>query len=318
MIKRTLYFGNPAYLSKKNNQLIIKLPEDKVKTDELLETNPNQKYLDRGNVNSVPIEDIGVIVLDNQQITVSQGLLSLLLENNTAIVTCNFSHLPTGLFLPLESNLVQSERFQSQIEASEPLKKQLWQQTITAKIYNQAAVLRNHKKPNDNMKRWAKDVRSGDADNLEGRAASYYWKTVFPPELEFKRDRDGQPPNNLLNYGYAILRAVVARGLVASGLLPTLGIHHHNKYNAYCLADDIMEPYRPYVDDFVVTFVEDGEDFTELTPSIKKQLLTIPALDIFIDGEKSPLMVGMQKTTSSLVKCFNGEAKKIIYPTMFN
>ncbi|HQJ45204.1 MAG: subtype II CRISPR-associated endonuclease Cas1 [Ignavibacteriales bacterium UTCHB2] len=318
MIKRTLYFGNPAYLSKKNDQLIIKLPEDKNNTDQELEVNPNQKYLDRGNVNSIPIEDIGVIILDNQQITVSQGLLSSLLENNTAIVTCNFSHLPIGLFLPLESNLVQSERFQSQIEASEPLKKQLWQQTITAKIYNQAAVLRNHKKPNDNMKRWAKDVRSGDADNLEGRAASYYWKTVFPPELEFKRDRDGQPPNNLLNYGYAILRAVVARGLVASGLLPTLGIHHHNKYNAYCLADDIMEPYRPYVDDFVVTFVEDGEDFTELTPSIKKQLLTIPALDIFIDGEKSPLMVGMQKTTSSLVKCFNGEAKKIIYPTMFN
>ena len=318
MIKRTLYFGNPAYLSKKNDQLIIKLPEDKNNTDQELEVNPNQKYLDRGNVNSIPIEDIGVMILDNQQITVSQGLLSSLLENNTAIVTCNFSHLPIGLFLPLESNLVQSERFQSQIEASEPLKKQLWQQTITAKIYNQAAVLRNHKKPNDNMKRWAKDVRSGDADNLEGRAASYYWKTVFPPELEFKRDRDGQPPNNLLNYGYAILRAVVARGLVASGLLPTLGIHHHNKYNAYCLADDIMEPYRPYVDDFVVTFVEDGEDFTELTPSIKKQLLTIPALDIFIDGEKSPLMVGMQKTTSSLVKCFNGEAKKIIYPTMFN
>jgi CRISPR-associated protein Cas1 len=226
--------------------------------------------------------------------------------------------MPSGLFLTLESNLTQSERFQSQIEASEPLKKQLWQQTITSKIYNQAAVLRNRKKPNDNMKRWAKDVKSGDPDNLEGRAAAYYWKTVFPQELEFVRDRNGLPPNNLLNYGYAILRAIVARGLVASGLLPTLGIHHHNKYNAYCLADDIMEPYRPYVDELVLTFVEDGEDFTELTPSIKKQLLTIPAIDVFIDGEKSPLMVGMQKTTSSLVKCFSGEAKKIIYPSMFN
>lgn len=318
MIKRTLYFGNPAYLSKKNDQLIIKIPEDKNKTDIESATDPNQKYLDRGNSNSIPIEDIGIVILDNQQITLSQGLLSSLLENNSAIVTCNFSHLPIGLFLPLESNLVQTERFQAQIEASEPLKKQLWQQTISAKIYNQAAVLRNHRKPNDNMKRWAKDVKTGDKENLEGRAASYYWKTIFPPKLEFKRDRDGQPPNNLLNYGYAILRAVVARGLVASGLLPTLGIHHHNKYNAYCLADDIMEPYRPYVDELVVTFVEDGEDFTELTTSIKKQLLTIPALDVFIDGEKSPLMVGMQKTTSSLVKCFNGEAKKIIYPTMFN
>jgi len=318
MIKRTLYFGNPAYLSKKNDQLLIKLPEEKKDTAEPSEPDPNQKYLDRSNINTIPIEDVGIVILDNQQITISQGLLSSLLENNTAIVTCNFSHMPAGLFLPLESNLTQSERFQVQIEASEPLKKQLWHQTISAKIYNQAAVLRNRKKPNDNMKRWAKDVHSGDPDNLEGRAAAYYWKTVFPPELEFVRDRNGLPPNNLLNYGYAILRAIVARGLVASGLLPTLGIHHHNKYNAYCLADDIMEPYRPYVDELVATFVEDGEDFTELTPSIKKQLLTIPAIDIFIDGEKSPLMVGMQKTTSSLVKCFNGEAKKIIYPTMFN
>lgn len=318
MIKRTLYFSNPAYLSKKNDQLVIKLPEEKKEADIESEPDPNKKYLDRGNNNTIPIEDIGIVILDNQQITISQGLLASLLENNTALVTCNFSHMPSGLLLPLESNLIQSERFQSQIEASEPLKKQLWQQTITAKIYNQAAVLRNRKKPNDNMKRWAKEVKSGDPDNLEGRAAAYYWKTVFPQELEFVRDRNGLPPNNLLNYGYAILRAIVARGLVASGLLPTLGIHHHNKYNAYCLADDIMEPYRPYVDELVVTFIEDGEDFTELTPSIKKQLLTIPAIDIYIENEKSPLMVGMQKTTSSLVKCFNGEAKKIIYPSMFN
>ncbi len=318
MIKRTLYFGNPAYLSKKNDQLVIKLPEEKKAIEGQIESDQNQKYLNRGNINSIPIEDVGIVILDHQQITVSQGLLASLLENNTALVTCNFSHMPSGLFLPLESNLTQSERFQAQIEASEPLKKQLWQQTISAKIYNQAAVLRNRKKPNDNMKRWAKDVKSGDIENLEGRAAAFYWKTVFPQALEFVRDRNGLPPNNLLNYGYAILRAIVARGLVASGLLPTLGIHHHNKYNAYCLADDIMEPYRPYVDELVITFVEDGEDFTELTSSIKKQLLTIAAIDVFIDGEKSPLMVGMQKTTSSLVKCFNGEAKKINYPTMFN
>jgi len=318
MIKRTLYFGNPAYLSKKDMQIVIKYPDSKKEAAETLEKDPNEKYLERGNINTIPIEDIGIIVLDNQQITITQGLLAALLENNTALVSCDFSHMPAGLFLPLQSNLVQSERFTAQINATEPLKKQLWQQTIGAKIYNQAAVLRNRKKPNNNMKRWAKEVRSGDADNLEGRAAAYYWKSVFPPELEFKRDRYGLPPNNLLNYGYAILRAVVVRGLVSSGLLPTLGIHHHNKYNAYCLADDIMEPYRPYVDEIVCTFVEDGEDYTELTPSIKKQFLTIPATDIFIDGEKSPLMVGMQKTTSSLVKCFNGEAKKIIYPSMFN
>lgn len=314
MIKRTLYFNNPAYLSKKDEQLVIKFPEEQKALEGQEEQDPNQKYKGRGNVNTVPIEDIGIIILDNQQITLSHGLLAALLHNNCAVVTCDFKHHPTGLFLPLESHQEQSERFQAQIESSEPLKKQLWQQTITAKILNQAMALAKRNKPNDNMKRWAKKVRSGDPDNLEARAAAYYWKNLFPQELEFIRDRYGLPPNNLLNYGYAILRAAVARGLVASGLLPTLGIHHHNKYNAYCLADDIMEPYRPFVDDFIAAFVEDGEDFTELTPSIKKQLLTIPAIDIFIDGERSPLMVGLQRTTASLAKCFLGESRKIIYP----
>lgn len=118
----------------------------------------------------------------------------------------------------------------------------------------------------------------------------------------------------MLNYGYAILRAIIARSLVASGLLPTLGIHHHNKYNAYCLADDIMEPYRPFVDDMILTFIRDGEDFTELTSSIKKQLLTIPVMDVWIENQKRPLMIAAQRTTSSLAKCFAGKQRKIIYP----
>lgn len=313
MIKRTLYFGNPAYLSKKDEQLIIKTPDDK--NNSVIELDdPNKKYIERNNSNSIPIEDIGIVILDNQQITITQGLLAALLENNTTIVTCNNKHHPAGLFLPLESNQEQSQRFKEQIEASVPLKKQLWQQTVASKILNQALLLDKVGVKSDNMKKWARDVRSGDPDNLEGRAAAYYWKNIFPSELEFQRDRDGNPPNNLLNYGYAILRAVVARSLVASGLLPTLGIHHHNKYNAFCLADDIMEPYRPYVDDMVVNFVKDGEDFTELTPSIKKQLLTIPVIDVFIEEQRRPLMIAVQRTTSSLAKCFAGKQRKIIYP----
>lgn len=314
MIKRTLYFSNPAYLAKKDEQLIIKLPAEEEVTNEQSETDPNQKYKERGNENIIPIEDIGIIILDNQQITLSHGLLAALLNNNCAVVTCDGKHLPTGLFLPLESHQEQSERFQAQIEASEPLKKQLWQQTISAKIMNQAMVLGKRKKQCDNLKKWSKIVKSGDPENIEGRAAVYYWKNLFPPELEFIRDRYGQPPNQLLNYGYAILRATVARGLAASGLLPTLGIHHHNKYNAYCLADDIMEPFRPFVDDIVLTIIEDGQDYNELTTSIKKILLKIPAIDILIEGKRSPLMVGLQKTTSSLSKCFEGKGRKIIYP----
>ena len=314
MIKRTLYFGNPAYLSKKDMQLVINYPAETKEVQDEKAAEPNLKYMQRSNQNSVPIEDIGVVIVDNPQVTISHALIGALLENNTAVVTCGQNHMPTGLILPLDSNQVQNERFRAQIDASEPLKKQLWQQTISAKILNQAKILNWCGKPNDNMKRWAKDVRSGDPDNYEGRAAAYYWKSVFPKELNFIRDRYGDPPNNLLNYGYAILRAVTARSLAGSGLLPTLGIHHSNKYNAYCLADDIMEPYRPFIDRFVITFINDGEDFTELTPSIKKELLSIPVIDVFIDNEKSPLMIAMQKTTASLAKCFLGEIRKISYP----
>jgi len=341
MIKRTLYFGNPAYLSKKEDQLIVKYPEEKLSSDNVeLKTTPgkdyeqeqdydeeqeqynhannkkdkNYKYRSRTNQNIIPIEDIGIMILDHQQITVTQGLITSLLENNTALITCDKSHLPTGLFLPLTSNQVQSERFQAQIEVSLPLKKQLWRQTISSKIMNQALLLKQRGIPYKNMEIWSAKVKSGDAENLEGRAAAYYWKNLFPKELEFTRDRYGLPPNNLLNYGYAILRAIIARGLVSSGLLPTLGIHHHNKYNAYCLADDIMEPFRPYVDKIVCEIIENGEDFEELNTSIKKQFLEIPVIEIIIDGERSPLMVGVQRTTASLVKCYQGEQRKITYP----
>jgi CRISPR-associated protein Cas1 len=325
MIKRTLYFSTSSYLSKKDEQLVIRTgitDKEEAKTpeenSELVVSEPTIKYKSRTDQNTVPIEDIGIMILDSQQITITQGLLASLLENNTAVVSCDKSHLPSGLFLPLSVNQIQSERFQAQIDSSAPLKKQLWQQTISQKIKNQAWLLNKRHIPVNNMLKWAKDVRSGDPDNFEGRAAAYYWKNLFPEELEFLRDRYGLPPNNLLNYGYAILRAVVARSLVASGLLPTLGIHHHNKYNAYCLADDIMEPFRPYVDRTVCEIIDNGEDFEELSASIKKQLLEIPVIEIKICGERSPLMVGVQRTTASLAKCFEGEERKILYPDLYS
>ena len=166
------------------------------------------------------------------------------------------------------------------------------------------------------MEAWVKEVKSGDVDNLEGRAAAFYWKNLFGEIEGFNRDREGVPPNNLLNYGYAILRAVVARALVGSGLLPTLGIHHHNRYNAYCLADDIMEPYRPYVDRLVTEMVDSGMDISTLTTEIKSKLLSIPVIDVVINGRRSPLMIGVATTTASLYKCYSGEIRKIAYPTM--
>ena len=303
MIKRTLYFGNPAYLSMRNSQLVIHLPEA-------------NGLDDLTGHNTVPIEDIGVVVLDHKQITITHGLIETLLANNTAIITCDSSRMPIGLMLPLSGNTIQSERFQNQIEASLPLQKQLWQQTVQIKIENQAYVLNKTRNAVvKNMLAWVDDVKSGDSDNLEARAAAYYWRNLFTDIDDFNRGREGVPPNNLLNYGYAILRAVVARSLVASGLLPTLGIHHHNRYNAYCLADDIMEPYRPFVDKLVVEIVDSGEDISELSKALKAKLLNIPVLDVMINNQRSPLMIAVGFTTASLAKCYAGESRKIAYPS---
>ena len=305
MIKRTLCFTNPAYLSLKNEQLVIKIPDSMSESESK-------------SVTTIPIEDIGVVVIDNRQITITSGVIDALLANNCAIITCDGKSLPVGLMLPLCGNTTQSERFRYQIEATLPLKKQLWQQTVQAKINNQAEVLSKCTDAETAcMKVWSKEVKSGDSDNLEGRAAAYYWKKLFGHITDFNRDREGVPPNNLLNYGYAILRAVVARALVSSGMLPTLGIHHHNRYNAYCLADDIMEPYRPYVDELVFNLVKErGLPEDGLTKEWKAELLKIPVLDVVISEKRSPLMIAVSQTTASLYRCFCGESRKIVYPIM--
>lgn len=302
MIKKTLYFGNPAYLSLRLEQLVIKTQKPEDDGESLTRT--------------IPIEDVGVVVLDHRQITITQGVMEKLLENNCAVITCDSRHLPVGLLLPLVGNTVQNERFRSQIDSSLPLRKQLWQQTIQAKIANQTAVLEySTSRRHGNMLAWVSQVKSGDSDNVEARAATYYWKTVFPERPDFLRGQFEDDPNGLFNYGYAVLRAVVARSLVMSGLLPTLGIHHHNRYNAYCLADDIMEPYRPYVDRLILDIIaEDGT--LSLTQSAKLRLLSIPVLDVEIDGHTSPLMVAVSTTTASLAKCFGGDLRKIVYPIM--
>lgn len=306
MIKRTLYFGNPAYLSLKMKQMVVRIPQ---KDDGDL---PSEDDM----VRTIPIEDLGVIILDNKQITITQGLMGALLENNCAVITCDSKKMPVGLILPLSGNTIQNERFRSQLDSSLPLRKQLWQQTIEAKIRNQAAVLRyvtgqEHR----NMLKWSDNVRSGDTDNMEARAAVYYWKTIFPDDPYFIRDREDEGSNALLNYGYAILRAVVARALVGAGLLPTLGIHHHNRYNAYCLADDIMEPYRPYVDKLVVEMLNDGAE-DRLNATNKVRLLNIPVIEVMINDRRSPLMIAVSHTVSSLVKCFRGDCRKLIYPDL--
>lgn len=289
--------------------MVIKIPE--------VESAANVcEAIKKDAIRTIPIEDLGVVILDHKRITITQGLMEALLDNNCALITCDSTHMPTGLMLPLESHTVQSERFQNQVNASKPLRKQLWQQTVQAKITNQAAMLKKLV-PNavtSNMLAWVNEVRSDDVTNLEARAAAYYWKCFFPEVDHFVRHRELDSPNNYLNYGYAILRGVIARALVGSGLMPTLGIHHHNRYNAYCLADDIMEPYRPFVDELVKSIIRQYGVMENLPIDIKRELLQIPTLDVVIDGKRRPLMVAASFTTASLAKCYAGESKQISYP----
>lgn len=299
MIKRTLYFGNPGILRKKDSQLLIEFAEK--------ENKPSV---------SVPIEDIGIVVIDNAQIVISHALIVALNQNNAVIISCDDQHLPYGLMLPMFSHHAFTEKMHEQLQSSLPLRKNLWQQTVMAKIANQAALLRQLGKDDNKMQYYLRQVKSGDPQNVEGRAAAYYWENLFGQHDSFTRSREGEFPNAFLNYGYAILLAVIARSLVASGLLPAFGIHHRNKYNPWCLASDIMEPYRPYVDMVILQALQEFPEAEELTPVIKRYILQIPAMDILIEGKSSPLMVGAQRTTASLSACFDGSARRILYPEM--
>lgn len=294
MIKRSLLIENKASIHSRNLQLLIKT--------EIRET-------------SIPIEDIGFLLIDNSETYLSINAMNLMVDNNTAVIICGRNHLPNGMFLNLNSHHIQQEIFRKQLEASAPLKKQLWQQTIVEKIKNQGYLLAQMTgKPNP-LDSFSGRVLSGDTSNMEGAAAAFYWKTFF--EFNFKRDRFGDYPNSFLNYGYAILRAAVARSLSASGLLNTLGIHHKSKYNAFALADDVMEPFRPLVDEKVAEIMQKYDE-QELTTAIKAELLGILTRTVYFKNEKSPLMVALQKTAASLQHCYYGDKKKINYPKLWN
>lgn len=299
MIKRTLYFGNPCTLKKKDMQMYIDFPEKENRESAV-----------------IPIEDIGVLVLDSNQIVISHALISALMDNNSAVIICNDKHLPYGLMLPMFSHHAFTQKMHNQINSSLPLRKNLWKQTVIAKISNQAALLRKNGKNDNKMQYYIRQVKSGDPENIEGRAAAYYWDNLFNHYFSFYRSIEGGYPNSFLNYGYAVLLAVIARSIVASGMIPSFGIHHRNKYNPWCLASDIMEPYRPFVDKVILNIMEEFPDKEELTPEIKRHILQIPAMDIVIDRNNSPLMIGTQRTTASLADCFEGTARRILYPEL--
>ena len=263
-------------------------------------------------IRTIPVEDIGFVLLENQQISITLPLLNALAENNAAVIVCTDKMMPNAMLLNLDSNSVQGERYRDQINASEPLKKNLWKQTVEAKIRNQAALLDKLDKDGSQLKPYWQNVKSGDTDNREGIAAKIYWDALFGDD--FMRYRSGVSPNEMLNYGYTVLRAAVTRSLMGSGLFPAFGIYHRNRYNAFPLADDIMEPYRPYVDEIVFDLYANGEQ--ELNKDVKAELLKLLYVDTVFDKVTRPLDLGLSVTTSSLAKCFSGDQKKILYPLL--
>ncbi len=296
MLKRTIYIGNPAYLKTKNKQLVI--------------SDPNKGKEDA----YVPIEDVAILLIDHAQVTMTSGLMTRLAEANAVVITCDSRHMPVVLCYPTEGHTEQMKRFIEQINMSEPLKKNLWKQVVEQKILNQATLLETVTTDYHPLYKMAGAVRSGDTTNQEAIAAAYYWGRLFDRELDFRRERMGDPPNHFLNYGYAILRSLTTRALVITGLIPSLGIHHRNKYNAYCLADDMMEPYRPFVDEMVLDLIEEGLLDSPLDKRIKRELLRLPIRDVCINRKMRPLLNALKITMTSLYQCISGERRTLLLP----
>lgn len=287
-------FTTPALLSLKKDQLVITRKD----TDEVV---------------TRPIEDIGFVVVANPMVKMTVPLLNALADNNVSVIFCDDKQMPKSMLMTLEGNTTQQESYRYQMDASEPTKKRLWKQLVETKVKNQAELLSRVGQDGDVLKPYYMNVKSGDTDNREGAAARIYWSMLFGKT--FKRNREGEPPNMMLNYGYTILRAAVARALVGSGLYPAFGIFHRNRYNAFPLADDVMEPYRPFVDEIVYRLYMDGAA-EEMTNYVKSELLKVLFVDVRMGKMNRPLEVALSMTTASLLKVFKDEETKLVLPTI--
>lgn len=294
MLKQTLVFTNPFRLSLKNSQLVIATKEmpDETRT--------------------VPIEDVGMVMIENQMVSVSMPLLNELVDAGVAVILCDKKGMPHAMLQNLDGNNLQGEYLRNQIEVGEVLRKQLWKQVVEAKIKNQAALLEKYRGKGALLKPFYLNVKSGDSDNREGIAARLYWGAMYGDD--FVRDRNADGINSLLNYGYTVLRAATARALVSAGLTPSLGIFHHNRSNAFPLADDMMEAYRPFVDEIVYHLCEEGK--LDLNKETKSELLRVLTCDTFFPKVTRPLQIGLSMTMASLAKCYSGKQKNLSLPSL--
>ena len=303
MIKRIVEISqSKTYLSIRYGQLLLHQNEEQV--------------------SSIPCEDIGILLVDHSGVTYTHSVFTELLSKGAAVVLCGSDHHPTGMLLPIESNSLQTERFKKQIEAKEPVKKKLWKQIIQAKIRHQATIAGKDSDIYKSLMTLRHRIRSGDPDNIEAQASRKYWPAFFASLTDYStslgmtRNIDGLPPNNMLNYGYMVMRAAVARAICSAGLLPCLGIHHRNRYNAFCLADDLHEPFRGFVDSKVREIYQNIGPVETLTQNIKAMLLEVLYEEVVIAGFKGPLMVGLHRTAASLQRCFAGEQKELDLPEL--
>jgi len=275
-------------------------------------------------VSSIPCEDIGVLIVDHSGVTYTHSVFTELLRCGAAIVLCGSNHHPSGMLLPIESNSMQTERFRQQIEVKEPVKKRLWQQIVRAKIKHQAKLVGKDSDVYPILTILRDKVSSGDPENIEAQASKKFWPVYLQDltdsstalGMTFRRDIDGPPPNNMLNYGYMVMRAAIARALCSAGLLPSLGIHHRNRYNAFCLADDILEPFRGFVEAKVRDICRTEGVPDELSQPVKAKLLEVLYEPVTIGEFTGPLMVALHRTMASLQRCFAGEQKLIDLPDL--
>lgn len=290
MLKRTIVITTPCKLSLSNSQLIIESCS--------------------GNRSSVPVEDLGNVIIENQQAIITMPAINSLISSNVCITICDNKAMPSGFVYAIEGNSIQGERYRVQINASLPAQKNIWQQIIESKIINQSKLLHKLGKDGELLKPLYRNVKSGDSDNREGIAAAIYWKQLFGHG--FIRDPKGSYPNNLLNYGYTILRAATARAIVGAGMLPALGVHHRNRYNAFPLADDLMEPFRPWVDELVFSMLND--DSRELTREVKNKLVQVIYCDTKVGSHCHPLSIALSMLCTSVLDLMDGKEKMLKLP----
>jgi CRISPR-associated protein Cas1 len=285
--------GEPARLSVRNSCLVIERGAEPEVTS--------------------PLGEVAVLLLAHPQLLLTQPVLARLASAGGMVIVCDDKHMPAAMLLPLEAHFTQGERFAQQTRISDPTRKRLWQSIVKAKVHAQARVLMELRGDDAGLDELAGNVRSGDPDNLEARASRRYWPALFR-DPTFRRRRFGGNQNTLLNYGYAVLRAIVARAVCASGLHPSLGLYHHNRYDAFRLADDLMEPYRPIVDRAVAFYCEAYGPAAELDKRAKATLIGALLQRFDVEGEKRTLFDIVQRSAASLAAVFAGQRRTLVLP----